>query len=203
MSAASASESRTESANVSLHMVREEMENLPEYSLPPGYRFRPYREGDAATWTAIQRAAEPFFAIEDDLFERQYGPMADALPERMVFVETSEGEAVASISAWWETSRDNPNDRGRIHWVVVHPAHQRRGITKPMMTWAMKRLAQDHTAAMLGTSSGRIWAIKVYLDFGFHPDPQEMAAKPEVAAAWRELQAQLCHPLLAQWVDSG
>src|SRR5690606_14450356 len=121
MSAASASESRTESANVSLHMVREEMENIPEYSLPPGYRFRPYREGDAATWTAIQRAAEPFFAIEDDLFERQYGPMADALPERMVFVETSEGEAVASISAWWETSRDNPNDRGRIHWVVVHP----------------------------------------------------------------------------------
>lgn len=189
--------------NVSIDMVRDDMTNIPEYDLPEGYRFRAYREGDDETWTRIQRAAEPFFAIADDLFDRQYGPMADALPERMVFVETDEGEAVASISAWWETNRDTPNDRGRIHWVVVHPAHQRRGITKPMMTWAMKRLAQDHGAAMLGTSSGRIWAVKVYLDFGFHPDPVQMAEKPDVAEAWRVVQARLHHPLLARWVDGG
>ena len=35
---------------------------------------------------------------------------------------------------------------------------------------------------MLGTSSDRTWALKVYLDFGFYPDPAEMKAKPEVAA---------------------
>lgn len=189
--------------NVDFDMVRDDMADIPEYHLPAGYRFRPYREGDEETWTHIQRAAEQFFPIADDLFARQYGPMADALPARMVFVESDDGDAAATISAWWETNRDTPNDRGRIHWVAVHPAHQRRGLTKPMMTWAMARLAQDHSAAMLGTSSGRIWAVKVYLDFGFHPDPAQMEQKPAVAAAWHSVQAQLGHPLLARWLDES
>lgn len=183
--------------NVSVHMVRDDMANFPHVELPDGYRFRPYRDGDDATWTMLQQAAEPFFDVTLELFVREYGEHLDALPDRMFFVETEKGEAVASISAWWERDRHNPMERGRIHWVVVHPQHQRRGLTKPMMTYAMQRLAVSHPSAMLGTSTGRIWAIKVYLDFGFYPDLAEMEAKPEVAAAWHELQATLDHPLLA------
>jgi hypothetical protein len=51
---------------------------------------------------------------------------------------------------------------------------------------------------MLGTSTGRIWAIKVYLDFGFYPDPREIEAKSEVIEGWQQLQTQLNHPLLAK-----
>jgi GNAT superfamily N-acetyltransferase len=185
-------------ANVSFHMVRDDVADFPIYELPPGYRFRMYREGDEETWMELQRAAEPFFEVKPELFMREYGEHLDALPDRMFFVETLDGEPAASISAWWEKDRHNPMERGRIHWVVVHPKHQRRGITKPMMTRAMQRLALSHPAAMLGTSSGRIWAVKVYLDFGFYPDPTEMAEKPEVAAAWRQLQEILHHPLLAK-----
>jgi GNAT superfamily N-acetyltransferase len=185
-------------ANVSFHMVRDDVADFPIYELPPGYRFRMYREGDDVTWTELQVAAEPFFEVTPELFVREYSAHSDALPDRMYFVETLEGEAVASISAWWERDRQNPMERGRIHWVVVHPKHQRRGITKPMMTRAMERLALSHPSAMLGTSSGRIWAVKVYLDFGFYPDPAELESKPEVAAAWRNVQEHLHHPLLAR-----
>lgn len=183
--------------NQEVTMVRGNMLAIPQFALPAGYCVRMYRDGDAATWTALQAAAEPFFAIAPDLFDGQYGDALDALPDRMFFIETDNGEPAASISAWWETDRFGADERGRIHWVVVHPDHQKRGLTKPMMTLAMARLAQSHTTAMLGTSTGRVWAIKVYLDFGFAPDLDEIMAKPEVASAWRALQARLAHPLLA------
>lgn len=184
--------------NVSVHMVRDDLENFPHYDLPAGYRFRMYREHDDVTWTRLHMAAEPFIRVKPELFEREYGNDLDVLPDRMFFVETENGEAAASISAWWDRIRSNPGERGRIHWVVVHPDHQRRGLTKPMMTRAMQRLAESHPSALLGTSTGRIWAVKVYLDFGFYPDPEELASKPQVADAWRELQALLNHPLLAK-----
>lgn len=188
--------------NVGFHMVRDDMSNIPIYELPAGYRFRMYREHDDITWTKLQMAAEPYIRVTPELFEREYSLDLDVLPDRMFFVETESGEAAGSISAWWDRRRNNPNERGRIHWVLVHPDHQRRGLTKPMMTRAMQRLAASHPGAVLGTSADRIWAVKVYLDFGFYPDPEELATKPEVAAAWQRVQARLNHPLLAKSLGS-
>jgi GNAT superfamily N-acetyltransferase len=188
------------STNVSVQMVREDVAGFPVLELPAGYRFRGYREGDEATWTYLQAAAEPYVEVTPELFGREFGADRDALHDRMFFVETVGGEAVASITAWWERDRHSPAERGRIHWVVVHPDHQRRGLTKPMMTRAMQRLARSHPSAMLGTSTGRTWALKVYLDFGFHPDPDELESKPEVAAAWRNVQERLDHPLLGRYL---
>lgn len=184
--------------NVSVHMVRDDVANFSLYDLPAGYRFRMFQDGDDVTWTNLHIAAEPYINVTPELFVREYGEHLDVLPYRMFFVETEAGEPAASISAWWERERDNPLDRGRIHWVVVHPDHQRRGLTKPMMTRAMQRLAASHPSAMLGTSTGRTWALKVYLDFGFYPDPAELEAKPQVAEGWRLVQEQLHHPLLAK-----
>jgi GNAT superfamily N-acetyltransferase len=164
--------------------------------LPPGYRFRSYQPGDDVAWTALHLAAEPYVQVTPELWIRQFSRDEDALADRMFFLETLDGQVVGSITAWWDKDRHNPAERGRIHWVVVHPAHQRRGLSKPMMTRAMQRLAESHPSAMLDTSTGRIWAIKVYLDFGFYPDPRQLAAKPEVLVAWQAVQAQLRHPLL-------
>ena len=177
------------------NMVRDGFDGVPEFALPAGYRFRPFRDGDAAVWTALQRAAEPFFDIADGLFEEQYGPRRAALPERMWFLDTDGGESVASISAWWENEPPTPQDRGRIHWVVVHPEHQGRGLSKAMMTRAMTRLAQSHSGAVLGTSSGRLGAVKVYLDFGFLPDPTQLV-EAETLQAWRDVQSVIEHPEL-------
>ncbi len=186
--------------NVSFCMVRGELLDFPIHDLPAGYAFRGYQAGDDETWTRLNQAAEPFFEVKPELWEKEFGGGLDALPDRMYFVMTESGEVVGSITAWWDKDRTNPEERGRIHWVMVHPSYQRRGLTKPMMTRAMQRLAQDHRAAVLGTSSGRIWAVKVYLDFGFMPDPVEIAAKPEVLEAWRQVQQRLHHPGLGAWL---
>lgn len=186
--------------NVSFDMAQGDLRNFPIHELPKGYTFRAYRPGDDVVWTALNRATEPFFEIKPELWGSQFGNDLDALGDRMFFVVADDGEPVGSITAWWEKERTNPQERGRIHWVMVHPAHQGRGLAKPMMTRAMRRLAESHPAAVLGTSSGRIWAVKVYLDFGFLPNAAEAAEKPEVMAAWRQVQQRLSHPALGSWL---
>jgi GNAT superfamily N-acetyltransferase len=181
--------------NTLLTMVRDHMVEYPDFSLPPGYQFRNYRDGDAGTWTDLHTAAEPYIDITPDLFLREFGSAQDALPDRMFFVETAAGQPIGSITAWWEKDRFGPAERGRIHWVIVHPDHQGRGIAKAMMTRAMCRLRRSHHRAMLGTSSARIAAIKVYLEFGFRPEPSELL-NPQVMAAWQRVQMELRHPAL-------
>ncbi len=181
--------------DIEISMVRDDIDNVPILDLPAGYAFRNFQLGDEFTWTEIQRASDPFNVIDDGLFEREYGSAIDALPARMWFVMTEEGEAIGTISSWWEHGPERPGDRGRIHWVAVRPDHQRRGISKPMMTKALTEMAEHHAGAVLGTSSGRPWAVKVYLDFGFRPDPADLS-DPRKLHAWHDVQEVIDHPAL-------
>jgi GNAT superfamily N-acetyltransferase len=79
--------------------------------------------------------------------------------------------------------------------VIVHPDHRRLGIAKAMMTHAMMTLREHYRWALLGTSSGRPYAVKTYLDFGFYPDPSDLADEYTLAA-WERVQAQIDHPVL-------
>ncbi len=182
------------------NMIRTTMDDFPVHNLPAGYRFRPYQIGDERTWTDIQIAAEPFIEFNDENFAKEFGDRLETLPNRMFFLETEANRAIGSITAWWDTNWRDTGDWGRIHWVVMHPDYQRLGLTKPMMTHAMRILAKHHTRATLGTSSGRPWAVKVYLDFGFTPDLSELS-NPKILAAWQKVQAVIQHPQLAALVD--
>lgn len=183
--------------NQPVHMLYPELADIPNYPLPPGYGIRPYRTGDEGHWTAIQRSAETFFTVADTLFRREFGYDEEILAQRMVFVEDSTGTPIATITAWWQENWREMGSWGQIHWVAVHPAHQRLGISKAMLSWALLQLASWHGRAFLDTSTGRIWAIKVYLDFGFRPDLRELR-NPDVLAAWRSVQVHLNHPVLAE-----
>ena len=182
-------------------MVCDDLHGYPVFDVPAGYRMRSYREGDREVWTALHMAAERFFEVTPELFDRQFGHALDALADRMFFLETLDGTPAGSITAWWEDEYETPGTRGRIHWVVIDPAYQRRGLAKPMMTRAMRRLAQGHAAAVLGTATGRPWAIKVYLDFGFLPDPDELG-RPDIVQGWRQVQQVIGHPALARTLEA-
>ena len=186
-----------ESANISFTMIRDNLNDIAEYELPGGYRFRTFRDGDIAVWTELHLAAEPFVDVTPELFMQQFGDGEDVLSERMYFVETVTGQPVGTITAWWEKERYRTAERGRIHWVVVHPKHQGQGIAKAMMTQALRTMQRHHDRAMLETSSARVAAVKIYLDFGFKPEPDELS-NPEIASAWLHLQQQLKHPALQE-----
>ncbi|MBW7886171.1 MAG: GNAT family N-acetyltransferase [Caldilineaceae bacterium] len=186
--------------DVGVSMVRSTLTGLPSWSFPPGFAVRTYRNGDAAIWTALHEDAEPYINITDSLFGQEFGDRRHALHDRMFFAENDAGKPVASITAWWQPDWCGQGEWGQIHWVVVKRAFQRLGLGKAMVAHALRRLAQDHTRAMLETATMRIWAIKVYLDAGFLPAPED-CSDPMVLDGWRAVQARLAHPGLAAWLE--
>ena len=58
--------------NYSVRMIREHMENIPQFPIPKGFAMRNYRPDEGAIWTRIQRAAEPYFDVDDQLFAREF-----------------------------------------------------------------------------------------------------------------------------------
>ena len=178
-------------AGYSVFMVRAHLRDIPQVAFPEGFGIRGMRPGEGTLWTNIQRDAEPYFPIEDTLFQREFGYDLPATERRCFVVTNSDAVGVGVISAWY------PRDPrwegyGMVHWVAVRPAYQGRGLGKAMMTFTLNQLSQWHDRAFLGTQTKRLGAIKLYLDFGFVPDLEPPGAK----AAWRTVQSQLKHAVL-------
>lgn len=184
-----------------VHLIRPTLDDLPGWPLPDGYSVRAYQEGDITTWVNLHLDAEPFFRVSAGHFLESFGDHLDALPDRMFFVQSEQGEDVGTVTAWWQDDWAGRGQWGQIHWVVVARAHQRRGLAKPMTALALHRLAREQHRAMLGTNAQRLWAIKSYLDCGFLPDPVERTQAP-VVQGWQALQQHLHHPAIAHWLSN-
>ena len=76
----------------------------------------------------------------------------------------------------------------------MRPAYQGRGLGKAALAFALERLSHWHERAFLDTSTARLPALKMYLDFGFAPDRTH---GPDALRAWRGVRAALDHPGLA------
>ena len=178
--------------NVGVNMVREDLENLPDYPIPPGFSARWFRPGDEALWQRIVGLAEKLITpFPADVFQKEFAPRADALPQRQCFLCDARGEGIATATAWFDDNhRGKPY--GRIHWVAVIPEMQGRGLSKPLMSIVCKRLGDlGHERAYLATSTARIPALNLYLRFGFAPE----IASNEDLAAWRKVDGLLKTPL--------
>ena len=121
--------------DLAVTMIRDNLSAIPHVDFPPGYTIRAYRPDDVAHWLHLHRIGDPF--NDDDLFTeayfaKQFGTDSARLQSRMFYVESASGEVAGGISAWF--TNEQPA-RGRIHWVIVHPDHRRRGLTRPMMVF--------------------------------------------------------------------
>lgn len=161
--------------NRALTMTRPNLTNLPDVPpLTPGLTLRPLAgANEAKLWTQIQRDAEPFFAIADDLFVREFGSEDAQIQTRcFVVIDTATGEAVATASAWHggdEGARGS--GWGRLHWVATRPVYQRRGVARSLVAHCLHTLARlGHEKAYLVTSTGRLGAIDLYEKTGFVRD---------------------------------
>ena len=182
-------------ADVPVHMIRAHLRDLPRPHFPDGFGMRPLNgASDAPLWTDVQRDAEELFAIEDDLFVREFGDDDAAIAARCFFVTSPKNAAVGTISAWRGGRGEESDNWGRIHWVAVRPAFQKRGLARAALAFALSRLAElGHERAWLATSTARLPALKLYLDAGFVPDLEPLVARE----AWESVRAVLPHPALA------
>jgi len=181
----------TTSEDLQLWMIRPHLDDVPEHPMPKGFTIRNWREGEDALWLDVQRDAEPLFTVTDDLFQQEFGFDRQGCAQRVFFLTTDKGVTVGTLSAWY--SRDfYGEDAGRIHWVAVRPGYQGRGLARAGMSHALRWMQGRHRKAWLQTSSSRITAVKMYLDFGFVPDLQPAGARE----AWEQVRRNLSHPTL-------
>ena len=182
---------------VGLHFYREDLKNLPAYSLPEGYRFSFYQPGDRDVWIRIEQSAKEFTSYEQGLesWNRYYGGREEMLENRMVFIENEAGEKVATATAYYDIYGNDQTNAGWLHWVAVAREFQGRGLAKPLIAYTlglMPGLGYDH--AMLSSQTNTWLACKLYLDFGFVP-VRENTQENELG--WRILKALTDHPALA------
>lgn len=173
--------------NASVTMATEDLAAAPVYKLPAGFSMRRFRRGDEATWVKVQQTAEHFQKIDEALFFRQYGDNFERHAARIMFLMDIDGEAIGTISAWNDAEYSR-REYGRIHWVAIVPPMQGRGLGKPLMSAACRRLLElGHERAYLTTSTARVPAINLYLAFGFEP----VMRHEEERVLWTELMPRL------------
>ena len=168
-------------------MSRENLEELPRYPLPEGFRFRMFQPEDREAWIELvaNTGLEDSYENAVHQWNLEFEEYQEEFCKRGVLVEDAEGTVVAISTAWYENSPDSA--RGRLHWVGVDPCCQGRGIGKALVGETLRVMATMHDQAMLGTESNRLAAISVYLDFDFLPEVRSEKDK----AAWIEIGRQL------------
>lgn len=185
-------------------LLERELDSLPSHPLPEGYRFVFYRPGDRDSWIAIEQSAKEFDCYDQGAaaWRRYYGGHEEELPRRMLFIEEeSTGEKVATATAYYDVIHGDPSGSAWLHWVAVRRDRQGRGLSKPLAARAlavMKELGYTHAKIPTQTTS---WvAVKVYLDLGFRPIPQNAERARE---GWGIVRALTGHPALAAFPPAG
>ncbi len=184
-------------------VLERDLTDLPEHPLPEGYRFVFYRPGDRDSWIAIERSAKEFSAWDQGLaaWERYFGGHEALLPDRMVFIENQAGEKVATASAWFDVIHGDPSGAGWVHWVAVRRDCQGRGLSKPLVACVLGLLkGLGYPRAKIPTQTTSWVAVKVYLDLGFRPIPQNAIHSRD---GWRIVKALTDYPALAGFDAAG
>ena len=155
--------------HIEFTMIRRDLNEIPPVNLPEGFRIRTFRDGDIANWCRIETSVDEFSTIEnaERYFDREFGPHIELMADRSFMLETSDGEAIGTTTAWMGTFQGEPV--GKIHWVAIDPAYQGLGLAKPLLASAMHRLASEHPRAYLETQTTSYRAVGLYLKYGFEP----------------------------------
>lgn len=179
------------------------LSGVEERPLPPGYRFVTYRLGDRDAWIAVEQSAREFDTYQQglDAWGRYYAGREDQLPGRMIFVENGAGEKVATATAFYDITGRDTSGAGWLHWVAVRREDQGRGISKPLIAHVLGILRDlGHTWAKIPTQTTTWLAVKVYLDLGFRPIPQNAVHSRD---GWRIIRRITDHPALSAFDPAG
>ena len=154
-------------------ILEKDIDFVIDYALPEGYSFEFYKAGDRDAWIEIEKSAEEFCTYKEGLeaWNKYYSDKENELLNRMVFVINDEGKKVATATAFY----DEKDETGSawLHWVAVKKEFQGKGLSKPLITNVLKIMQSlGYTHAKIPTQTNTWLAVKIYLDLGFCPAPE-------------------------------
>lgn len=181
-----------------IRLVRDDLENIPVYELPEGYSFRFYEgEKDIDVWIDIEKSAKEFISHSEGVrnFEAYFGKYKELLANRMIFVVAPNGKSVATASAYFEPWDDE--SVGWLHWVAVRREYQKKGLSRPLISKTLTTLRElGYRTAKVPTQTTSWVAARLYLDFGYRPEPQNAI---ESEYGYRMLNTLTSHPTLSSF----
>lgn len=179
---------------ISVTMVREDLEELPECDWPEGFGVRWFQAGDEVIWYDIQEDADQFDIVHSGLFQQEFGDDTQAHSERMCFVINDQGESIGTTAVWY----GHHADQGRVHWVAIRPGWQGQGLARSMLCTILQRMKQlGYRRSVLGTQTPRVTAINLYLSLGFIPEIKS----DEDRTIWTQLAGHLKYPVDISFVQ--
>lgn len=183
-------------------LLERDLEDIPYYPLPEGYRFTFYQPGDRDHWIHIEITAKELLSYVQgvETWNHYYGGKEDSLRERMVFIENAAGEKVATATAYVDVTGRDQSGSGWLHWVAVRRDCQGLGLSKPLLSFTLSRMRElGYSHGKIPTQSTSWLACKVYLDFGFTPIPQNAVHSRD---GWRIVKTLTHHPALAAFSEA-
>ena len=158
-----------------LFMRREPGIPAPSFLLPDGFKYSLFSDGDEENWARIETSVLEFDSEFAALlyFKKEFIPHVDELYRRCLFIETGDGEKIATATAWWSDAFGQR--RSWLHWVGVDPRYQGRGLGKAItsrVTELMIKLDGD-VPLFLGTQTWSYKAIGIYIACGYKPTDEK------------------------------
>lgn len=179
------------SAGYPLKMIRENMDTIPDWPIPDGYRFGTMRQDDIGLWVDIERDAEPYFTVGHGMFYSTFGSDLQEICARCFILYDERGCGVGTASAWFNPDVGG-SPIGQVHWVAVREGWKGRGLGKGLLSHVLKELEKGYRGAYLETQSERIGAVSLYLSAGFVPYINDVAGR----IGWAEVAGRFDHPVL-------
>ena len=170
-------------------MIRENLLDIPQYTLPKEFKIRLFEKGDELHWANIETKVDEFKDEKAALerFKNEFGEHIDEMVKRCLFIENEDGEKIATTTAWYGKLEDDQDIMGRIHWVGVVPEFQGQKLSKPLLSAAMNLLATKHSKVYLTSQTTSYQAINMYLKYGFKP----LIINPTCLEAWALMEKKL------------
>lgn len=156
-------------------LLERNLDNITYYPLPDEYHFEFYRDGDRDGWIEIEKSVKEFSSYEEGLsaWNRYYSGREIELLDRMVFVVNDSGEKVATATAFYDINGTDKDNSAWLHWVAVKRQYQGAGLSKPLITYVLKIMKSlGYTQVKIPTQTNTWLAVKIYLDLGFTPIPE-------------------------------
>src|SRR5699024_5066312 len=136
---------------ISLKMVRKDLLNITQYSLPAEFSIRMFEKDDESNWARIETSVGEFKNYKAPLerFIKEFEPYIDEMDRCCIFIENKHGDVIGTTTAWYRDLSGNGEISGRIYWVGIIPEYQGKKLSKPLLSAAMHILADHHSKAYL------------------------------------------------------
>ena len=149
-------------------IMRCDKPNIVQPTLPDGFYFDTYRDGDDEAWARMELFAGDFKTYEIALgyFRSAYLTRRDELEKRIIIVRNQAGEAVCSCIAW-KTFR-NDQEASALQWLVTAEGYEGFGLAKAVVFKTVNRYCQLREAPIwLHTQPWSYKAVWLYFQAGF------------------------------------